>query len=252
VTSSEIAPDRLIALEGAFNFRDLGGYTGVDERTLRWRRLFRADGLYRLTEADLDQLAALGLRTVIDLRTANELTSHGRIAWPSEDLTYHHLPLLDVLPPKETYPEWIRPEFVARQYLEMLTGGRESVTAALVALSDPASYPAVFHCMAGKDRTGILAAVVLGLLGVADADIVADYALSQAAMTKMGEWLRRTDPERAVELESSGSAIAAAAPAGMAGFLELFRAEYGTFPAFVEELGLPSVPSALRDLLLEP
>jgi protein-tyrosine phosphatase len=159
---------------------------------------------------------------------------------------------LDVLPPKATYPDWARPEFVAGQYLDMLTGGRQSMIAALVALSDPESYPAVFHCMAGKDRTGILAAVVLGLLGVDDASIVADYALSQAAMVRMEEWLRRTDPERAADLETNSAAIVAAEPASMAGFLELFRAEYGTFEAFVDELGLPATPGALRQLLLEP
>jgi hypothetical protein len=81
---------------------------------------------------------------------------------------------------------------------------------------------------------------------------VADYARSQAAMVRMEEWLRRTDPERAADLETNSAAIVAAEPASMAGFLELFRAEYGTFEAFVDELGLPATPGALRQLLLEP
>ncbi len=74
------AAPRLVELEGCFNFRDLGGYETTDGRTVRWRRLFRSDGLHRLTEGDLEDLAELGLATVIDLRTVAEVEERGRYA----------------------------------------------------------------------------------------------------------------------------------------------------------------------------
>ena len=71
-------PSRSVTLTGVFNFRDLGGYTTADGRTTRWRTLFRADGLDRLTPADVEVLRPYGLRTVVDLRMAHELEERGR------------------------------------------------------------------------------------------------------------------------------------------------------------------------------
>jgi len=242
---------RQISLEGSFNFRDLGGYKAAEGRTVRWRRLFRADGLHRLTEADLNRLVDLGLRTVIDLRTLDEVVERGRIEWPAPDLAYHHLPMIDVLPDREEMPSWVSSSFVADRYAAMLGEGGEAVAEALAVLTDPHAYPAVFHCAAGKDRTGILAAVILGLLGVSDADIVTDYALSRAAMARMLEWLRATHPEAIEELESRTAAIVAAEPETMALFLERFRLEYGSFETYAGSLGLAGAVSDLRASLLE-
>jgi protein-tyrosine phosphatase len=252
MASPALTPDRLIDLEGCFNFRDLGGYHAADGRSLRWRHLFRADGLYRLTEVDLDQLGALGLRTVIDLRTLDEITARGRIEWPSADLAYHHLPMMDVLPTRDEYADWTRPEDIAGQYVDILRTGRATIVHALNILADPASYPAVYHCMAGKDRTGILSAIVLGLVGVSDEDILADYALSGAAMVRMLEWIRATRPEAAAELGDRATAIAAAAPRTMGIFLERFRREHGSFGQYATALGLGGLASQLQGLLLGP
>ena len=71
-------PRRLIALDGVHNFRDMGGYPTVDGRTTRWGRLYRADGLFRLTTDDVEALRPLGLRTVVDLRTQEEIDLRGR------------------------------------------------------------------------------------------------------------------------------------------------------------------------------
>jgi len=83
---STVDDPRFVELRGCFNFRDLGGYTGAGGRRVRWRRLFRADGLHRLTDEDCRDLAELGLRTVIDLRSGDELTERGRITWPEPGL----------------------------------------------------------------------------------------------------------------------------------------------------------------------
>jgi len=71
---------RNLGFSATYNFRDVGGYTGLDGRTVRWRRLFRSDALHRLGEADTDAFAALGVRTVIDLRRPFEIERFGRVA----------------------------------------------------------------------------------------------------------------------------------------------------------------------------
>src|SRR3954447_3221274 len=88
-------PARLVPLEAVHNFRDLGGYPTADGRTTRWRVLFRADALDRLTPADLDQLRPLGLRPVLDLRSPAELAL-GRFPVEDHPVSFHHLPVVDV------------------------------------------------------------------------------------------------------------------------------------------------------------
>jgi protein-tyrosine phosphatase len=243
-------PDRRLALEGSWNFRDLGGYRGRDDRPVRWRHLFRADGLDRLTAADLAQVEALRLRTVIDLRTGDEVAK-GRLAAGAREVAWYHLPMLDVLPPREDYEAWVGPANVAQQYLAMVESGAGTIASFLDLVCDPAAYPLVFHCFAGKDRTGILTALVLGLLGVDDADIVADYALSAVAMHRLLEWLRSQPDSDPVQLESSATAIVAAEPGTMAAFLGGFRSAHGSFDTYAAGLGRPRAGAQLAAILLE-
>ena len=244
-------PLRRLELERAWNFRDLGGYQARDGRSIRWRRLFRADGLDRLTDADLRQIEMLGLRTVIDLRTADEV-ARSRLGPTAGDPAWHHLPLLDVLPPQEEYEAWARASYVAEQYLAMMDAASGSVAAFLTLVCNPDAYPVVFHCFAGKDRTGILTALVLGLLGVPDADIAEDYALSQAAMHHLLAWLRAEAGENAVELESRSAAIVAAEPAAMAAFLQGFPSEVRVVRCLRGRVGHPHAAALLAEVLLEP
>ena len=95
--------DRLIALEGAVNFRDLGGYTTVDGQRTRWRVLFRADGLGELTEADLATMRELGIRTVVDLRSGDEV-EQSRFDVEAHPVTFHHFPFIKALPKAVQYP----------------------------------------------------------------------------------------------------------------------------------------------------
>jgi protein-tyrosine phosphatase len=121
----------------------------------------------------------------------------------------------------------------------------------LAVLADPAAYPAVFHCAAGKDRTGLLAAVVLGLLGVSDDDIIADYALSQQAMTRMLAWLRAERPEVREQIEGSAAAIVTAEPDTMSLFLGRLRHQHGSFPGYADSLGAADAVRYLQDALLD-
>ena len=109
--------DRHIALEGAVNFRDLGGYAAGGGLRTRWRTLFRADGLGDLTETDLSALRALGIRTVIDLRSGSEL-ERGRFDVDAHPVAFHHFPFIDELPDAEEFDR--RPGLLGTQYLEMV------------------------------------------------------------------------------------------------------------------------------------
>jgi hypothetical protein len=188
---------------------------------------------------------------VVDLRTRDEVAK-GRLAALSGEVSWYHLPMLDALPPREAYEAWVGSANVAQQYLAMVESGAETIAAFLDLVCDPAAYPLVFHCFAGKDRTGILTALVLGLLGVADEDISADYALSRAAMHRLLEWLRSQSESDIPLLESIATAIVAADPETMAAFLSGFRAAHGSFDAYAAALGHPDAGTALAEILLEP
>lgn len=243
---------RTVELQGCCNFRDLGGYPTADGRRTRWRRLFRADGLTQLTDADLGVLEELGMRSVIDLRTALEVEARGRYQPHAPHIAYHHLPLTDTLPGAEQTPAWGDSGFVARRYSSMLDDGTASVAAALSLLADPANLPAVFHCSVGKDRTGVLSAVILGLLGVPDDVIVEDYALSAGAMVRVLERLQAEFPDSTEVVERYAPVILSVEPASMTGFLRGVHERYGSFEGLAAALDLEDAVALLRAELLEP
>ncbi|HUI48514.1 MAG TPA: tyrosine-protein phosphatase [Acidimicrobiia bacterium] len=242
--------ERQLRFDGCFNFRDVGGYATPEGRQVRTRRLFRADGPHAFTPRDIAQLQGLELVTVIDLRTRDEARERGRYSATLTDAVEHHLPMVDVLPDPDELPGWIDPLVVAAHYRDMLDRGSQSVAGALAILSDPAGYPAVFHCSAGKDRTGILAAVVLGLLGVPDASIVADYSLSGASMQRLVDYYTETYPEAGERLARIAPAMVAADPLAMASFLEGVRGDYGDFEGYAESIAAGDAVRGLREALL--
>jgi protein-tyrosine phosphatase len=242
--------DRVFAFQGCFNFRDLGGYPTRSGRQLRWRRLFRSDGLHRLTRADHSGLAPIGLRTIIDLRTTAEADEHGCFDRRNA-AEYHHLPLIDVLPPREEMVTTTDAGFVAGRYLEMLRQGEDSIREALAILTDASSYPAVFHCTAGRDRTGIVAAVLLGLVDVPDATIGADYVLSREPMVRMLRQLRAEHPGATEDLDRYADAIVAVSPETMERFLVSLRHEYDSFEGYARSIDMAGVLPYLRAALVD-
>lgn len=250
VTDAMAQPQRKLTLSGCVNFRDLGGYPGADGRTIRWRRLFRADGLTRLDEDDCAQLAALGLATVIDLRTKGEVEERGRFPEEAFEVEYHHLPLTDVLPPTADLSRYDEPAFVTTRYQQLFSEGSTSLARAVELLAEADALPAVFHCSAGKDRTGILAALVLGFLGVPREVIVHDYALSAEAMIALLERLKLEYAESVAEVERYAPAVISVSPKTMAGFLDSLEADHGTFDDLARTLGVTDAVAELRATLL--
>ena len=242
---------RRIALERVFNFRDLGGYPAGD-RTVRWGKLYRADGIHRIDGADLARVASVGMRTVVDLRTRAELVEHGSVPVERLGAGYHHLPLLERVWERELLDgERDAVQFLAGRYLDMLDQGASSIVKALTMIADPARLPLVFHCSAGKDRTGVLAAILLNILGVSDIDIAADYALSRPAMHELAEWVRAERPDAYESMAAPPPAFLDAPPLAMRLFLDLARTEHGSLAGYLVSMGLDAgAPEALRRELL--
>jgi protein-tyrosine phosphatase len=248
-----IDQDRHLAFEGLFNVRDLGGYRSADGRHTRWHTLYRADGLNRAEGADLARLADLGLRTVIDLRTPDERVERGSFPVDALPVDYHHLPVLQhTWEGHEFEPDVDGVAFLVDRYTEMLEVGADAIASALHLLADPRLAPAVFHCAAGKDRTGVLAALVLGLLGVDDETIAADYGLSRVGMLAMIDWLRATRPEVADAMVDQPGPMLECPPEAMFGLLARLRDTHGSIEGYAWSIGLSGQTiDQLRDTLLE-
>jgi protein tyrosine/serine phosphatase len=241
--------ERMIVLEGAVNFRDLGGYEAAAGSRTRWRTLFRADGLGDLTEGDLSVLRGFGIRTVIDLRSGSEL-ERGRFDVEAHPAAFHHLPFIDELPDAQDFDR--KPGLLGNQYLEIVRDAGGQILAALEVLAQPDALPAVFHCTAGKDRTGLLSALVLSLLGVPEETVVADYALSGAAMTRLRAKLIAKYPD-GESLIADSDVLFSADPANMVALFAHLRARYGTVAEYAAQVGVPhDVIDRLRAALLEP
>ena len=261
-------PARHIRLEGPVNFRDLGGYPVADGRTVRWRKIFRSDGLDTLTPTDLAHVVEeLGLASIIDLRTGEEVERVGRGPLGATELAFHHIPILD-----ETrrlfYARGQAGLTISDLYNEMAerAGDRFVTALRVVATTDS---PLVFHCAAGKDRTGMLGALLLDLLGVDDEDIAHDYAHSARITSVLRQRLEArmaaraaeggadpADPPAGTDLATPGWAevadeLLSARPATIIGVLAALRADHGSVERWALGHGMPAAElERLRNRLL--
>lgn len=173
--------NRVIPLEGVHNFRDVGGYRSAAGRSVRPGLFFRSDEFSELSNADLETLKALGLRTIIDLRNPSEIK--GKENRPIQGSVYRQIriykrdPILRYLP-IALFRRHALPQALGASYIHLIETRARAFGAALQFLTDEGNLPIVYHCSAGKDRTGIVAALALAVLGVPAETIVADYSLS--------------------------------------------------------------------------
>lgn len=190
-----------IALSAPVNLRDLGGIA-IDGGVLRRGLAIRTDDLAYVTEAVAERLVAEGLTAVIDLRSDAEVAATGRGPLAAHPVAYHHLPLLaDVgrsVAPHEQ--QGFTHEGMGAMYVRMVEGAAAQLVVALEVIAGSPGTTA-FHCAAGRDRTGVLAAVLLLALGAHDDDVVADYALTGGNMAAI---LDRTEPVMAAVWSSLG------------------------------------------------
>ncbi|HZP28403.1 MAG TPA: tyrosine-protein phosphatase [Acidimicrobiia bacterium] len=229
---------RRVQLAGPVNFRDLGGYPTTDGRTTRWGRVFRSDSLHRLDEADGPVLAELGIVTAIDFRANDELDRIGIGPLGDLDVRHVHLATIDRALHGRQMPDVSQLRTAAEIYFTMLETGAPSYAEALRELAEPGAMPAVFFCMAGKDRTGVFAALLLGLLGVRDDDIVADYALTAEVIEEIHARHRREVPGIDDQWARLPPDISGAVPRTMEGLLAAVHDRYGTWRQYATTIGV--------------
>lgn len=244
-----LRPDRCVRFDGSFNFRDLGGYPTVDGQRVRWGRLYRSDALDRLSGPARDRLRELNVATIIELRTTDEV---GNRAWATDShgVSSIHAPIPDMLPPRAQLDGLMEAAFVASRYHDMLERGRDAICEVLAVLTDPSLYPVAFTCKEGRDRAGIVAAIVLGLLGVPDEAILNDYMLSREALIRRQEWLLQEYPGAATDVASYGGAETAVMPEAIAGFIAILRAVHGSFLGYAKAIDMDGAIPYLRQNLL--
>lgn len=234
---------RHLRLQGSVNFRDLGGYPTVAGGTVRWGTLYRADGLSRLTGADIQVLLErVRLAEILDLRSSLERDRDGDAALPPDRVRYHHLPLLDDadLSPL-ALGAWLQQDGgFGGLYAQMLRQSPDAVATAVRVIA-AGDQPQVFHCSAGKDRAGVLAALVLALAGVPNEDIVRDYHLSDQYFLPVAERLLRTPGLEAlldgVPLDAIRPLLHAP-PEAMEYFLARLAEEWGGAAGYATSAGL--------------
>jgi protein-tyrosine phosphatase len=240
---------RHIPFERLHNVRDLGGLPGLEGRLVRTGVLYRADSLAKLDGADLDRFRALGVRTVIDLRYPWEIEARGRVP-ESVDVEYfnfsiEHRPYDQA----EIDPDVDPWRFLADRFAEVASDGAVELRCVLESIAAADDGALVFHCASGKDRTGIVAALVLSILGVSEADIATDFALTELATDRLvAEW-RVANPDRVLRWPSYGRAPEAI----IRYFLADLTSEHGSVEAYIRErLGVgDDVTAVLRARLLE-
>lgn len=254
-----IVADRFIRLNGGLNIRDIGGYHTTDGRQVRWGRVFRAGTLHNLTPESWAYLQGMGVRLVCDMRGEEEIAKEPE-ALP-DGVAYCHAPINaanDTLRYLRTL--FLRPERIVdilpEMYTDVMIDDNAAVFGQVVGMAaDAEQLPLIIHCTAGKDRTGVSIALLLGVLGVPDETIIADYTLSnhvypqlhayaQMALNKAG-WMR----VRAEDIQP----VLTAEARTMRHTLDHIRRRYGSIEAYlIDRAGLDAevLASIRRNLLV--
>ena len=245
---------RWIELEGAHNVRDLGGLPAAGGTT-RDRVALRADALDALTPNDVVTLRGMGLARVIDLRSAAERVERGRGLLGDTDVAYSPLDVVDeaVLAQRQAdraaaFAAGTQPEvIISNGYVQLLELGGPAFRAAFELVARTGSAPTLFHCAAGKDRTGVLAALLLDAARVDRDAIVDDYAATQERLDAI---FRRLAGAEAYEVivERLPVFVMEARPGTMRRFLTLLDEGWGGSAGYLEAQGVaPTTIDSWRD-----
>ncbi len=256
-----VAGERLVPLHGTRNFRDVGGYRCTGGR-VRWGRVFRSDGLNRLTDRDRAYLRELGLCLVCDLRGVGEAEAEPS-QLPATGVERRHIPIEPTVGDGPSMDDLIRAgqvdslgvADVVEFYMEALLDDPPALAAAIGALANASGRGStVVHCTAGKDRTGVVVALLLSELGVSDEDLVFDYELTNRYRTpgRLEELRSELEPQ-GIDVDRYRPYFV---PSGevLVGTLERIRERHGSVERFLTGAGglAPEALAELRDRLVRP
>nr|WP_220132214.1 tyrosine-protein phosphatase [Listeria rustica] len=259
--SNEVVGERIIPLEGCFNFRDLGGYVNTAGKTVKWGQLYRSSLLTNLTVKDQKTLETMGIKWICDLRSTSEIAAKPSPSLPG--IASRHIPIgtaknessetqkMDIPKDHRVYEPLMGESY--RVFVQSKDGFREI----LEYIINQAELPFLFHCTAGKDRTGVLGALLLKLLDVPEKTILADYELTnQYADAILGEMQGLVEAfsgsTEKIELENFRP-MAEAKPAYLEIAFDEMKKEYGSVDAYLEKgIGISASKKAkFQSMMLE-
>jgi protein-tyrosine phosphatase len=232
--------DRHLRFKSVYNFRDIGGYRTRHGRTVAWRRVFRSGEFHRISQNDYHRLMTeIKPVSLLDLRSTFEVEKHGKGRLCGADLKYWNLSFIPDGGNREADEQRYKDcTNMGQFYLDIARdkGFGSHLIEALEIVAEPKNHPLVFHCAVGKDRTGILAAFILNLLGVEDRDIKEDYSLSEPYMDELLQKMKNnpasTPPPNLPDFFWKAS------PESMELFLATLRREYGSIEGYLESMGM--------------
>ncbi len=244
-------PRRYFPLNGAYNFRDLGGYCTAQKRETNWRRIMRADSPHRLDAADRQKLRQNGLRTVIDLRAKNELEAAPNPFVDDPDVQYLNISLFEQLAPATMIEQERSSDPLLDFYTTTLATRQEPICKVLEAIAAHQEGLLVFHCTAGKDRTGLIAALLLGLAEVEEQQIIADYARTAPLIVGLVDEFLQMAREKGMDIDAYKKLLKCE-PQTMQKALNHVHETYGSIPQYLHQAGLaPSTRTRLTKLMTD-
>lgn len=229
-----VAGMRRILKQGTFNARDAGGYPVADNKWLRERRIYRSDALNALTPADIEEFVHLGISTVVDLRDAREadrapdMIDRGAVR-------YERVPIFEDRLFERDFGKFPN---LADLYRMIMDEHIHQLVRVLEIVSEASTHPVLVHCTAGKDRTGLVIALLHATVGLAPKTILEDYGASEKILgSKFEERVRNLYRQMAVPPEILGDAPRHAPPSYLASALEDARADAGSVKEFLAKKG---------------
>lgn len=230
-----MAMTRRILTQGAHNARDAGGYPTQDGQWMRRDWIFRSAALDALTQEDLDQFNQLGIRTVIDLRDKREADA-APDRFDENKVRYLRIPIFeDRLFERDldNFPTLLG------QYQIIMDEHVHQLIAVLQVMAESADRPMLIHCTAGKDRTGLIIALLHAIVGLADDTILADYGASQSILgTQFEDSVRALYARAALPARILGASPRHAPPTYLQQTLDTIRSQHGSVSHFLTQSGL--------------
>ena len=234
---------RHLSFSGAKNFRDLGGYQTIDGRTVRWGMLYRSDGLHKLTDADLKHISTLYLELVIDFRAVHETEREPDRLPMGMGIRHMRIPILDSSTRvwHDSREEMVKSlksinpaEYMIDTNIELATDFTPEMRKFIGAVLSADGSPILFHCVAGKDRTGFAAAIVLRMLGVPQKTVMEDYLLTNQYLLAAYKWnLMLMKILKGKKFINGVMAFMEARPEYLSAAFEAIDREHGSFENYV-------------------
>ncbi|MFF2482715.1 tyrosine-protein phosphatase [Paenibacillus sp. NPDC058071] len=238
--------ERLLQLEGAFNVRDIGGYRNADGLTVQKGRFLRADGLHALTDSDQSIILGTGVQTVIDLRHEKEIEAKRNVFADSGRVDYYNISLINPAKPSN-----LSIRCLGDMYVYMLNDSGSLLKEVFQRMASAEDDSVLFHCTAGKDRTGVVAALLLDLAGVERSTIVEDYAETAANLAPIMDELRKDRPEQLPA--DMYELFLGSAPSNMEMMLDHLYEAFGGAESYMTSIGMDdSQIASLKRMLLQP